>query len=291
MKYKITHTTRYQYADAVPVCHNKVHLAPRKTATQECDQHRLLVHPTPADRRKRFDYFGNQVDYFAIHAAHRELTVTAISRIEVAPPPPRDPAATPAWERLATELNTDRGLLSLEAYQFVLDSQRVNRSSTLAVYAKKSFLPGRPVLEAARDLTARVHADFVYDPRATTVHSALEDVFRHRRGVCQDFAHVQIGCLRSLGLAARYVSGYLRTVPPPGRPRLAGADASHAWVSIYCGEAGWVDLDPTNNMIPTTDHITIAWGRDYSDVCPIQGVYVGGGQQSMTVSVDVAPLE
>ncbi|MCA9209436.1 MAG: transglutaminase family protein, partial [Planctomycetales bacterium] len=146
-------------------------------------------------------------------------------------------------------------------------------------------------VEAATDLNARIHTEFAYDPRATTVNTPLEQVLKQRRGVCQDFAHLAIGCLRAMGLPARYVSGYLRTIPPPGQPRLVGADASHAWLSVYCGPLGWVDLDPTNNVIPTTDHLTVAWGRDYSDVCPIQGVFVGGGQHTMTVSVDVEPLQ
>jgi transglutaminase-like putative cysteine protease len=150
-------------------------------------------------------------------------------------------------------------------------------------------MPGRPVLEAVMELVARIHEDFTYEPRATTVQTPLREVFEKRWGVCQDFAHLQIGCLRSLGLAARYVSGYLRTTPPPDRPRLIGTDASHAWLAVYCGEAGWIDVDPTNNVLVSSDHITVGWGRDYYDVCPVQGVIVGGGEHTMNVSVDVAP--
>jgi transglutaminase-like putative cysteine protease len=161
----------------------------------------------------------------------------------------------------------------------------------LAAYALESFTPRRPIVAAARALTSRIHRDFRYDAAATNVSTPLEEVFHLRHGVCQDLAHVQIGCLRAIGLAARYVSGYLLTHPPPGRPRLIGADASHAWLSLYCGALGWIDFDPTNDVIPSDEHITLGWGRDYSDITPVAGVFVGGGTNSLSVSVDVAPLE
>ncbi len=178
----------------------------------------------------------------------------------------------------------------LEAYQFAFDSPHVPTSPDLADYAAVSFSPGRPWLEALLDLTRRIHTEFKYDQTATNVSTPLERSAAMRRGVCQDFAHLQIGCLRSLGLAARYVSGYLVTAPPPGQPRLVGADASHAWLSAFSPEHGWIDVDPTNDMIPSPKHITLAWGRDYSDVCPIKGVFIGGGHHGMNVSVDVMPL-
>ncbi|OYW11667.1 MAG: hypothetical protein B7Z55_19015 [Planctomycetales bacterium 12-60-4] len=181
--------------------------------------------------------------------------------------------------------------LTLEALQFTFDSPSVTAPAAVGQYAAESFPAGRPILEGVRHLTTRIHEDFKFDPRATTVSTPVVEVFEHRRGVCQDFAHLEIAALRSLGIPARYVSGYLRTIPPPGRPRLVGTDASHAWLSVYCGEAGWIDVDPTNDCIVSTDHITVAWGRDYSDVCPIKGVFVGGGTHQMTVSVDVQPLE
>lgn len=309
MTYKTVHTTRYTYSEPVPTCHNQVHLAIRETPHQNCEFHRLLIQPVPAGRGHRFDYFGNQVDYFSIHDPHRGLTVTATSRVRVTVLDPPMPSGSSPWERVAQRLRTDLSPGGLDAYQFIFDSpgilcgppgERVGTSAPnercgelstrdlLVTYAREVFTRNRPILEAARDLTAKIHADFTYDPTATTISTSLQELFRNRRGICQDFAHFEIACLRSLGLAARYVSGYLRTDPPPGRPRLVGADASHAWISIYAGELGWIDFDPTNNVIPAADHITLAWGRDYTDVCPIKGVFVGGGQHGMSVSVDVS---
>jgi transglutaminase-like putative cysteine protease len=178
----------------------------------------------------------------------------------------------------------------LEICQFAVDSPHVKARAELAEFAQGSFTPGRPWLEALLDLTRRIFEEFVYDPAATNVSTPLDTVLAMRRGVCQDFAHLQIGCLRSLGLPARYVSGYLQTTPPPGKPRLVGADASHAWLSAWCGAHGWVDVDPTNNVQPSLGHVTVAWGRDYSDVCPIKGVFIGGGDHRMEVSVDVEPI-
>lgn len=290
MKYRVTHTTKYSYSEPVPVCHNQVHLAPRKLPSQRCTDFALLLSPAPPDRQQRTDYFGNRVDYFAIHEAHLGLTVTATSHIELSNLPKIDPEATMPWEEVAAALAKDLTPNGLAVQQFAYPSQHIwlPTRPIFLEYARESFPAGRPILAAALDLTARIHKDFRYDPKATTVTSTLEEVFRGRAGVCQDFAHLEIACLRSLGLASRYVSGYLRTTPPPGKQRLVGADASHAWVGLWCGPAGWVDLDPTNNVIPATDHITVAWGRDYADVCPIQGVAIGGGQHIMTVSVDVA---
>ncbi len=238
--------------------------------------------------REQADFFGNRATYFTIEEPHDELKVKAVSRVAVAPAAPPDPAATPPWEAALASLELDRSPQGLEARQFVFDSPYVRASADLAHYAAPSFPPGRPLLDAALDLMRRIHADFRYDPRATTLSTPLREVLALRRGVCQDFAHLQIGCLRSLGLAARYVSGYLRTTPPPGRPRLVGADASHAWLSVWCPGFGWIDLDPTNAQIPSEGHILLAWGRDYDDVSPIKGVNLGGGRHSMTVEVDVA---
>jgi len=290
MHYKITHTTRYDYTEAVSICHNQVRLTPRDTLYQSCDFHRLDVKPSAERDGRRNDYYGNRVDAFSIHKPHSSLMVTATSRVTVRAISEPRADETPAWETMRSTLHEQTTPGVLDAYQFVFDSPLVARNATLAEYARSCFPAGRPILDAARELTSRIHRDFIYDPKATTVHTPLRQVFQQRRGVCQDFAHVQIGCLRSLGLAARYVSGYLRTEPPPGQARLIGADASHAWVSVYCGDSGWVDLDPTNDVYANTDHVSLAWGRDYSDVCPIQGVFVGGGSHSMIVSVDVLPL-
>lgn len=296
MKYRVAHETIYNYGDAVPVCHNVVHLTPRDTSRQICRSHKLVIKPTPAISLRRLDYFGNQVTYFSLHDGHRKLSLTAISRVEVRPFALPDLGASPAWEDVRDALILDRSPLGLEAYQYTFPSPYVDKlwgelGRDLAAYGRQSFTPRRAIAEAAQDLTARIHTDFRYDANATNVFTPLEEVFRLRHGVCQDLAHVQIGVLRALGLAARYVSGYLLTHPPPGRPRLVGADASHAWLSVYCGSQGWIDYDPTNNVIPSEEHITLAWGRDYGDVCPVAGVFVGGGANSLLVSVDVAPQE
>lgn len=289
MKYKVRHTTKYTYSDPVPISQTQVRLVPREMPGQHCSHHRLIVTPAPTDRGRRVDYCGNSVDYFSITEPHRSLTVTAHSHVEVHPVPDTRPETSPPWETVARSMGHELSPEGLDACQFVFDSPRVAVSEALARFAQPSFEPDRPILDAARDLTTRIHETFTYDPKATSVRTELHTVLKHRRGVCQDFAHVEIGCLRSLGLAARYVSGYLRTEPPPGKPRLVGADASHAWVSIYCGQAGWISMDPTTNIEVASDHVTVAFGRDYSDVCPIQGVFVGGGEHRMSVAVDVRP--
>ena len=318
MRYHITHITTYAYAEKISTCHNQVHLAPRNTAWQSCENHRVNIRPEPADRDKRIDFFGNQVEYFVILQPHARLTVSSTSRVTVDRQPPAL-ADSPPWESVAELLQRDRQQSTLQARQFIYASPRIPVApATMQItvpasettspagngdaatshasffdevrsYTAESFPPGTPLAEAVRDLTRRIHADFVFDGKATTLNTPVEQAFGQRRGVCQDFAHIQIVCLRSLGLAARYVSGYLRTDAPPGRPRLVGADASHAWVSVFCGELGWIDFDPTNDVVPTDAHITLAWGRDYDDVCPIQGVFLGGGKHTMSTSVDVRP--
>ena len=289
VRYRINHTTKYTYAEPVAVGYNLVHLAPRSIGVQKQEGHRLIVLPEPVDLARRTDSFGNRTDYFSIEEAHWGLSLSATSEVVVGES--ASPGAGPAWETVRDALPDAAPDEWVLPHRFAFPSPLVPEAEQLAKYAQVSFTAGRPIVEALRDLTARIHADFDYDPRATTVTTPVLQSFQQRAGVCQDFAHVAIACLRSIGLAARYVSGYLRTLPPPGKPRLVGADASHAWLSLYCGEMGWVDADPTNNVIPSTDHVTLAIGRDYSDVCPIQGVYVGGGSHTMSVSVDVAPLD
>lgn len=286
MLYRVTHKTVYDYGDVVPDCFNIVRLNPRPIYDQFCVEHQLAIDPKPNDYIQREDFFGNRIEQFSIHIPHESLQVTAVNKVEVTSReiPPLE--STPPWETIAN-LNP---LLDLSATQFTKDSPFVWHNEQIKEYAALSFAAGRPVAEAAWDLTRRIFEDFEFDSDATTVSTPVEEVFEKRAGVCQDFAHFQIACLRSLNLPARYVSGYLRTIPPPGKERLVGADASHAWVSVYCGEQGWFDFDPTNNLMPATDHITIAWGRDYSDVCPIQGVFTGGGKTVMNISVDVEPI-
>jgi len=289
MKYAVTHTTKFKYSDSAPVCHNVVHLQPRMLPHQSCEDFRLIVHPEPFDQKTQQDVFGNSETYFSIEQAHMGLTVTASSQITIQAPQPTED--TTAWESIVEQTRETSSKDWLTIYQYAFSTGRTKPFPALREYAERSFLAGRSMVEATKELTERIYDDFQYDPRATTVSTPIEEVFELRRGVCQDFAHLQLACLRSMGIASRYVSGYLRTYPPPGKERLVGADASHAWISAYCGAAGWIDMDPTNNMIPSTDHITIGWGRDYNDVSPVRGVILGGGTHRMSVSVDVAPLE
>lgn len=290
MRYRVTHTTTYSGDEPVSVCHNEARLRPRRLRYQICRAHELHILPAPAIQTLRSDYFGNDVSVFSFNHGYDTLQVTAISDVHLTPHSRAADDPSPAWEEVLASLKSRPTESDLFACEFAYDSPRVRISPKLADYAKPSFAANRPILAALADLTSRIHHEFQFDSQATHVHSTVEEVFELRRGVCQDLAHVQIATLRSLGLAARYVSGYLRTYPPAGQPRLVGADASHAWLSVYCGELGWVDIDPTNNLFPDTEHITVAWGRDYDDVPPLRGVYIGGGRHSLSVGVDVLPL-
>jgi transglutaminase-like putative cysteine protease len=280
--YEVVHTTKYKYRETVSVSHHLARVKPREFPGQECLAHELLIDPAPAVVRSHRDYFGNTVTFFIVERAHSELTVRATSTVKVVSRQRPAPASTPPWEAAR-----DYDALPLDALECLFDSASIAASDAVAGYAHPSFAPRRPLLEAVADLMRRIHADFTFDPKATTVTTPLRDVLSLRRGVCQDFARLAIACLRSFGVAARYVSGYLETLPPPGAPRLAGVDASHAWLAVYCPGLGWVDADPTNNMFPLTTHVTLAWGRDYADVSPVRGVILGGGQHSLQVSVDV----
>jgi len=226
-----------------------------------------------------------------VQEPHKELVVEARSEVRMLDDPTSGPQDSPPWEEAVRLLPADQSPAGLEAYQFRFESPRIKLRPEFASYALQSFPPRRPVREGLLDLTARIHKDFRFDSKVTNVRTTPEEVFRKRRGVCQDFAQFQIACLRSLNLSARYVSGYLRTHPPPGQARLVGADASHAWVSAYCPGIGWIDLDPTNNLVPSSGHVTIAWGRDYGDVSPLHGLIQGGGANDLSVSVDVEALE
>ena len=290
MIYHISHQTVYAYAKTVSISHNLAHLTARNCDRQTLLRHELDINVPASVSETWTDYFGNPVTSFTIQEPHEELSITAINQVRVHPPTAPDPSRTIPWEQAREHLQAHRDPEALDAYQFTFDSPYIKRDPTLAEYAAPSFPPGRPILEAVLDLTHRIHKDFRFDPAATTTATPLSQVFELRRGVCQDFAHIQIGCLRSLDLAARYVSGYLLTKPPPGQPRLIGADASHAWLSVYCGEDGWIDVDPTNDVIPSEKHILLAWGRDYDDISPVKGVIVGGARHSVKVAVDVMPV-
>jgi transglutaminase-like putative cysteine protease len=250
----------------------------------------VAITPPPSLRRERFDYFGNRTLHFSLREPHRALEVVTTSVVDLIAIPPPTLADSPPWESLRDRVSSDRRRDLLDAYAFVFDSPLARSSPALRDYAAPSFPAGRPLLEGVRDLTSRIHEDFTYDATATDVTTPINEVLRRRRGVCQDFAHLQIGGLRALGLPARYVSGYLLTHPPPGRPRLIGADASHAWVSVFVPDLGWIDFDPTNDLIPVDEHVTVALGRDFSDVTPLKGVILGGGRHEVKVSVDVAAL-
>ena len=290
MKYDLTHTTTYEYRDPVSVSHHVLRLRPRDLPNQRCVHHDVAIDPAPSVNVLHTDYFGNAVSFVTVEGAHRVLTITSRSTVNVTRPPRPDAADTPAWETVRDFCRGPQIGSTLDASEFLFDSPMVAGDGGFADYARESFPRERPVFEAVMDLTRRIHCDFKFDPTATTVATPLAEVFKRRRGVCQDFAHFQIACLRSIGLPARYVSGYLETVPPPGQPRLAGADASHAWIAFYAQGEGWIDVDPTNNILPGTRHITVGWGRDFGDVSPVRGVILGSGDHTLKVAVDVVPM-
>jgi transglutaminase-like putative cysteine protease len=287
VRYHVVHTTTYHYGEPVSMCQNEVHLTPRNTARQRCLEHSLTIRPAAEQLEKQLDYFGNAVHFFTIPEAHSQMLVTAESDVRVSSATYIPPEFTAPWEQARDFARDSPEATALEARQFLFDSPHVIPWPELLEYAAPSFPAGRPWLEAVLDLTARINREFAYDPTATNLSTPLASVLQIKRGVCQDFAHLQIGCLRALGLPARYISGYLLTAPAPGQPRLQGADASHAWLSAFSPELGWIEFDPTNNLVPSLDHVIVGWGRDYSDVCPIKGVFVGNGEHRMDVSVDV----
>jgi len=287
MMYHLTHRTIYNYLAPVTVSHHVARLEPRETASQERPEFALRILPEPALRKARVDYFGNRLCFFSVQEVHERLEIIATSRVKVRAEKPPAPESSPSWEEVAAMFRDPVSVEVVEPYQFVFDSPHVRASFAAADYARKSFGRGTPLLAGTRDLTRRIFGEFKYDPKATTVATPLEEVFEKRCGVCQDFAHLCIACLRSLGIPARYVSGYLRTHPPEGGERLVGVDASHAWVAVFCPGAGWVEFDPTNNVQPAEEHITVAYGRDFGDVSPVAGILTGGGRHTVTVWVDV----
>lgn len=290
-RFAITHRTRYKYSDPVAICQNQIMMVPRDLPRVRCHDTVMDITPEPSLSHSHCDYYGNLVHTFSIESAHKELSVVVTSDVEVTATsfPPAD--KTRAWEMVRDAIAAGADRNWFEASEFHFYSPMVNLGRTFGDYALQSFVPARPILEAALDLTKRIQRDFKYDTTATHVDTHADRSFGLRAGVCQDFAHVQIACLRSIGLPARYVSGYLRTLPPPGKPRLVGADNSHAWLSMYGGDAlGWIDFDPTNACMVNTDHIPICVGRDYRDVAPMRGVVLGGGNTDLRVSVDVEPV-
>lgn len=291
MKYRVTHTTEFGYAARVGLCYNEARLLPRDLPHQRVCSAALTIDPVPYDFYERFDYFGNRTAYFSIQQPHDQLNITAVSEVETGKPVLSEKIDNPSWERTRERLHGEYSEELLVASQFVLDSPLVAVNDLIHDYALPSFSPGRATLDAVHDLMQRIFHEFKYDPEFSTISTPLKEVLEHRSGVCQDFAHLAIGCLRSLGLAARYVSGYIETEPPPGKERLVGADASHAWFSVYLPGSGWVDFDPTNNQCPAQRHITVAWGRDFSDVTPLKGVAFGSGEHELKVTVDVLAID
>lgn len=291
MIYTVSHRTTYRYGDPVAISHHLLHLTPRGTAFQRCRDWALEIDPAPAVRRDDRDYFGNPVTFLTIQQSHDTLVLHATSSVEVVKPAPIEPAHTPTVREIRARLARARESDALAALEFTFPSPYVPFEPELEAWAASSFPPERPFLEAAAELSSRIFREFRYDPRATSVATPVAEAFRLRRGVCQDFAHLAIACLRAQGLPARYVSGYLLTRPREGAERLLGADASHAWLAVWIPERGWVDLDPTNDLVVGEEHVTVAWGRDYGDVAPVSGTLFGGGRHTVEVAVDVLPAD
>lgn len=291
MNYRIVHITEYEYSGMVGLCHNEARLKPRSLPHQTCLNSNVTISPKPVDYLERIDFFGNTVSYFSVQQSHEKLTITATSEVSISPERDLfDSGNNQSWEEVVNWLKVDRSGDFLEILQYTIDSPMAESTEELHKYALESFKPGTALIDAVNDLMCRIYQDFTYDPGFTTIATPLSDVLEHRRGVCQDFAHLAIACIRSLGLAARYVSGYIETLPPPGKEKLVGTDASHAWFSVYFPDTGWLDFDPTNNQMPMDKHITVAWGRDFNDVTPLKGIAFGGGQHKLYVSVDVSSL-
>jgi transglutaminase-like putative cysteine protease len=292
MKYRISHTTRYMSNNKVGIGMNQVHLSPRETPWQTCVFHRIYADPIPTSNDRQHDYFGNQVNYFSFENGYTNLEIKSISRVKITPRGlPSDEESQP-FEEILDRLQGPLTPQILHGREMTCISPNVPFfAPPIADYARKTFTKGKPLLVGLRELLDRFNNDFQFDGTSTTVHTPVIEVFENRRGVCQDFAQLLIAMLRGIGLPARYVSGYIRTVPPEGRQRLRGADASHAWVGVYAGDLGWVDIDPTNNMFVSEDHVTVAWGRDYTDVPPVRGIVIGAGPHSLKVHVDVEPYE
>lgn len=296
LRYQVDHLTEYDYALPVSLSQQLLHLAPRAVPWQRILDWQLDCDPQATRQRQDEDAFGNPLTRLEFALPHQRLSIATRMQVEISPRADGfDPCASPAWEVARDAFRFQAGRVpsaaALDACRFRFRSPYVPIASAYRRYAEDCFTEARPLLSAVRELMAKIHREFAFDATATQIATPLAEVLKKRRGVCQDFAHLMIACLRSLDLPARYVSGYLLTTPPPGRPRLVGADASHAWVAVNCPQQGWVEFDPTNNVMPDTQHIVLAWGRDFGDVSPLRGVILGGGSHEPRVSVNVAPLD
>lgn len=285
MLYEVTHTTRYRYEAPVSQCLNEVRITPRALPAQEVTVSSLHVEPAPAFVYQRKDYFGNDVSTFGVFETHESLTATAKSRVDVGPFDLEEHRSPLGWQDVRRQVAAQLDQECLEASEFLYESPYIPLSPEIAAYARKDFEADRPLIDAVLDLSHRIYEEFQYEPLSTSIDIPLVEVLRNRRGVCQDFAHLMIGALRSQRLAARYVSGYVRSARD-----VHGAQASHAWVSVFFPQAGWLDFDPTNDVMPSESHVTLAWGRDYGDVTPVKGVTLGGRGQSVEVEVYVKPV-
>jgi transglutaminase-like putative cysteine protease len=291
MMYRVKHVTTYRYGDPVLLAHHQSHLTPRQTPHQTCLRAQLRITPQPSEiDESGVDYYGNPTAFFGLRDPHGTLTVQVTSKVEVRPRelPTADYGAP--WSGPCDPLADLTGETLVEVADFCFDSPFVTVSPDLRAYAQISFAKGRPLMGCLLDLNKRIRNEFAYDPTTTTVATPLSQVLAQKSGVCQDFAHLFIACARAMGLPARYVSGYLLTKPPPGKQKLRGSDASHAWVSVFLPDFGWVDFDPTNNCLPDLEHVTLGWGRDFDDVSPLRGVVLGGGEHRLKVGVDVEPV-
>lgn len=291
MRYRIHHQTVYEYESSVSYSHHVARLRPSVISRQDQGLFELKVSPTPDSLSHTVDYFGNACSYFGLTTPHKKLVIDSYSQVTVKPQQSIDLDLSMPWEMVRDILRTSHLAEDLAASEFSFASPLSPCMPELADYARQSFQKEVPILQASKDLTSRIFKDFKFDPKVTTVATPVSEVFAKRAGVCQDFSHLQISCLRSLGLAAAYVSGYLRTLPPPGEERLIGADASHAWVSVYAPQIGWTGFDATNNVLPGKDHIQVAKGRDYLDISPVRGTVFGGGAQTLNIGVTVSEEE
>ncbi len=291
MRYKVEHITKYIYDFPASLCHNLVYQIPSAHPFQKLENFDYEIEPEPTSLTRRKDFFENEFIYFSLQKTHQKLIVTSRSSVELLRPNwmDVDPTQTPSWESIAQKLRTTEVMNDIR--QFYLESPFVPFLKDVRGYTEESFLPGRPIMDAMLDLNQRINRDFTFTPGFTEISTPLREVFKEKKGVCQDFAHFGLACVRSMGLAARYMSGYIETLPPPGKPKMVGADASHAWMALYIPEVGWVEFDATNNLLVNDQHIRVATGRDFGDVIPMKGVVYSGGGQTMDVSVDVSQLE